>query len=96
MFDIPDEALAMAERVKQSFAVSRGEESFTFRKVSRPYHLFRLGSEQSLGTVGQEKLFTRALDMNLPGEFELAFQAFLLILLLNLTMEQLDSGSGYA
>ena len=47
--------LALGERVKESFAVSRGEESFSFRKVSRPYHLYRHGSDQSLGSVGQEE-----------------------------------------
>ncbi len=51
--DAAGRTLALGERVKQSFAVSRGEESFTFRKVSRPYHLYRHGSEQSLGSVGQ-------------------------------------------
>jgi hypothetical protein len=94
--DAEGRTLAMGERVKQSFAVSRGGESFTFRKVSRPYHLFRAGSEQSLGSVGQEKFFTRTLHMNLPAtEFDAAFQVFLLTLLLSLTMEQLDSGSSY-
>src|SRR6476659_7639725 len=39
--DAEGRTLAMGEQVKQSFAVSRGEESFKFRKVSRPYHLFR-------------------------------------------------------
>jgi hypothetical protein len=94
--DAEGRTLAMGERIKQSFAVSRGTESFNFRKVSRPYHLFRLGSEQSLGSVGQEKFFTRTLHMNLPAaEFDAAFQVFLLTLLLSLTMQQLDSGSSY-
>jgi hypothetical protein len=88
-------ALAMAERVKQSFAVSRGEESFAFRRVSRPYHLFRQGSEQSLGSVGQEKFFSRTLHMNLPAEFDAAFQVFLLTLLLSLSMQNLENSSNY-
>ena len=87
--------LALGERVKESFAVSRGEESFSFRKVSRPYHLYRQGSEQSLGSVGQEKFFTRTLHMNLPPEFEPAFQVFLLALLLALTMQNLEASSSY-
>ena len=62
----------MGERVRETFAVSRGEESFTFRKVSRPYHLYRQGSDQSLGSVGQRKFFSRTLHMNLPAEFERA------------------------
>jgi hypothetical protein len=94
--DAEDRTLAMGERVKQSFAVSRGEEGFTLRRVSRPFHLFRPGSEQSLGWVGQEKFFTRTLHMNLPTvEFDAVFQVFLLTLLLSLMMQQADSGSSY-
>lgn len=86
-------ALALAEEVRRGFAVSRGEESFSFRKVSRPYYLYRDGSEQSLGSVGQEKFFTRTLHMNLPAEFDPAFQVFLLTLLLSLTMKQLETSN---
>jgi len=94
--DASGRTLALGERVKQSFAVSRGEESFTFRKVSRPYHLYRQGSDQSLGSVGQEKFFTRTLHMNLPAEFDAAFQVFLLALLLSLTMENLERSNSYS
>jgi hypothetical protein len=93
--DAAGRTLALGERVKESFAVSRGEESFTFRKVSRPYHLYRHGSEQSLGSVGQAKFFTRTLHMNLPAEFDAAFQVFLLTLLLSLTFENLESLTRY-
>ena len=93
--DAAGRTLALGERVKQSFAVSRGEESFTFRKVSRPYHLYRHGSEQSLGSVGQEGFFSRTLHMNLPAEFDAAFQVFLLTLLLSLTFENLESLTRY-
>lgn len=89
--DASGRTLALGERVKQSFAVSRGEESFSFRKVSRPYHLYRQGSEQSLGSVGQQKFFSTTLHMNLPAEFDAAFQVFLLALLLGLTMQNLES-----
>ncbi len=85
--------LALAEEVKQNFVVSRGDESFYFRKVSRPYHLYRQGSDQSLGSVGQEGFFTRTLHMNLPAEFDPAFQVFLLTLLLSLTMKQLENST---
>jgi len=91
--DASGRTLALGERVKQSFAVSRGEESFTFRKVSRPYHLYRQGSEQSLGWVGQQKFFSTTLHMNLPAEFDTAFQAFLLALLLGLTMQNLENST---
>jgi hypothetical protein len=94
--DASGRTLALGERVKQSFAVSRGEESFSFRKVSRPYHLYRQGSEQSLGSVGQEKFFSRTLHMNLPAEFDPAFQVFLLALLLGLTMQNLENSSSYS
>jgi hypothetical protein len=93
--DAGGQTLALGERVKQSFAVSRGEESFSFRKVSRPYHLYRQGSEQSLGSVGQQKLFGTTLHMNLSGEFDAAFQVFLLSLLLSLTMENLEDLTRY-
>lgn len=83
--------LALAEPVKQDFAVSRREESFSFRKKSRPYHLYRQDSEQSLGSVGQQKFFSRTLHMNLPTEFDAPFQVFLLVLLLNLTMQAAEA-----
>jgi hypothetical protein len=94
--DASGRTLALGERVKESFAVSRGDESFIFRKVSRPYHLYRQGSDQSLGSVGQEKFFTRTLHMNLPAEFDAAFQVFLLTLLLSLTMQNLENSSSYS
>ena len=93
--DASGQTLALGERVKQSFAVSRGAESFSFRKVSRPYHLYRQGSEQSLGSVGQQKFFSTTLHMNLSGEFDAAFQVFLLSLLLSLTMENLEDLTRY-
>jgi hypothetical protein len=86
MFDILD-----GDKPKQGFAVGRGEESFSFRKVSRSFHLFRQGSDQSLGSVGQEKFFTRTLRMRLPAEFDPPFQVFLLVLVLNDTMQRLDA-----
>jgi len=90
------ETLALAEHAGQGFAVSRGGESFAFRKPSsssRPFHFYRQGDDQSLGSVGQEKFFSRTLHMNLPKEFDPAFQVFLLILLLNLTMERLENSA---
>jgi hypothetical protein len=83
--------LALGEQVKQGFAVGRGEESFSFRRVSRPFHLYRQGSDQSLGSVGQEKFFTRTLHMRLPAEFDPPFQVFLLVLVLNDAMQRLDA-----
>jgi hypothetical protein len=88
------DALALAEHAKQGFAVCRGEDSLSLRKpsmMSRPFHLYRHGDERSLGSVGQQKFFSTTLHMNLPAEFEPSFQVFLLVLLLNLTMERLDN-----
>ena len=89
--DETGQALALAEPVKQGFAVSRGGASFTLRKKSRPYHLYREGSDQSLGSVGQQKFFTRTLHMDLPAEFDPAFQVFLLVLLLGLTLQRMEN-----
>jgi hypothetical protein len=87
--------LALGEQIKQQFAVGRGADNFTFRRVKRPFHLFRQGSEQSLGSVGQEKLLGAMFQMNLPrGEFDVPFQVFLLTLLLSLTMKNLENYSG--
>jgi hypothetical protein len=91
--DASGQTLALGGRLKRSFAVSRGEENFSLRRVSRPYHLYRRGSEQSLGSVGQEKLLSGTLHMNLPAEFEPAFQVFLLSLVLALTMQNLENSS---
>lgn len=82
--------LALGEPVKSGFAVSRGGEGFSLRQVKRPYHLYRQGSDQSLGWVGQEKFFTTTLGIDLPAEFEPAFQIFLLTLVLSLTMQRMD------
>jgi len=94
--DASGQVLAVAEKTKQGFSVSRGEEGFAFRKpsfFSRPYHLYREGSDQSLGAVGQKKFFTTTLHMDLPADFDRAFQVFLLVLLLNLTMQALESST---
>ncbi len=92
--DAGGRALALGEQIRQGFAVGRGDDSFTFRKpslFSRLYHLYRHGSEDSLGSVGQEKLLGRTLHMRLPAEFDPAFQVFLLALLLNLGMQALEN-----
>jgi len=78
------QSLALGQLMGKDFAVSRGEETFSLRKRSRPYHLYRQGSDQSLGSVGQEKFFTTTLHMRLPVEFDPAFQVFLLLLPLSL------------
>lgn len=83
--------LGLGEQVKQSFVVSRGEQKFDLRKLKRPYHLYRAGSDQSLGLVGQKKFFSTTLYMELPPEFDPAFQVFLLALVLTVTMQQLES-----
>ncbi len=78
------------------FAVSRGHAVFAFRQPSysvvfRPYQLYRQGSDESLGSVGREKTFTRTLQMNLPAGFDAPFQLFLLVLLLQKIQAQKES-----
>ena len=94
--DASGQVVALAEKTKRGVAVSHGDEGFVFRKpsfFSRPYHLYREGSDQSLGAVGQKKFFTTTLHMDLPAGFDRAFQVFLLALLLNLTMQALESST---
>jgi hypothetical protein len=91
--DAGGRTLALGEPVKDGFAVSRGEEGFSLRRVKRPYHLYRQGSDQSLGWVGQEKFFTTTLSMNLPAEFDPAFQVFLLTLLLSLSLQRAENAT---
>lgn len=94
--DAGGHVLALAERVKQHSAVSYNGDSFVLRKPSfftRPFHLYRAGSDQSLGSVGQEKLLSSTLHMDLPAEFPPPVQCFLLVLLLDLTMQNLESSA---
>lgn len=96
--DADGRELASATRATRGFLIRRGDENFALRKpslFSRPYHLYREGSRESLGSVGQQRFFTTKLHMDLPREFDAAFQVFLLVLLLNLTMENLESSGGY-
>ena len=89
--DAAGQVLALAERAKRGFAVSQNGMAYMLRKgPSRPFHLYRCDSDISLGWVGQERFWAQTLGMNLPAEFTAAFQVFLLVLLLNLTMEQLE------
>jgi hypothetical protein len=94
--DAGGHVLALAERVKQHYAVSYNGDSFTFRKPSfftRPFHLYRAGSDQSLGSVGQAKLLNSSLHMDLPADFPPPVQVFLLMLLLDLTLQNLESSA---
>lgn len=91
--DAGGHTLASSLEVKRHFAIERDGARFALRRVGRPYHLYREGSTQSLGSVGQEKLLTTTLHMNLPAEFDPPFQAFLLVLLLDLTMRSADNAS---
>jgi hypothetical protein len=90
--DADGQTLAQAEPLKNDFVVTRGAESFSFRKVSRPYQLFREGSDQSLGSVGQARFLSSTLHMDLPAEFEPPFQVFLLALLVDKMIQSLDDG----
>jgi hypothetical protein len=91
--DADGRTLAQAAPVKNDFVVTRDGESFSFRKVARPYQLFREGSDQSLGSVGQARLFATSLHIDLPAEFDPPFQVFLLALLVDKTIQSLDSSA---
>ena len=92
--DAGEQVLALAERHGQGFAVTRGAENYTLRKpgiFKRLFSLYPDGQGQSLGTVGQAKFFTRRLQMDLPPSLPVAFQVFLLTLILDLTLQNMES-----
>lgn len=85
--------VAKAENGARGWIITRGGETLELRRrsiFSRLYDLRRPGSSGALGSVGQRKLFTRRLHVDLPGEFDAAFQVFALALLLDLTYVALD------
>jgi hypothetical protein len=85
--DAGGHTLALAQQVRSSFMVAHEGAVFTLRKgsfFSPPYLLYRSGSDQSLGSVGQKSLFSRTLFMDLPAGFDAAFQLFLLLLSLHI------------
>src|SRR5258708_8370824 len=61
--DAGGRTLALGERVKQSFAVIRGEERFFFPKVSRPYPLYLHSRHQPPRSLPRAKLFRPTLHM---------------------------------
>ncbi len=92
--DAAGDTLALGDIEGATLVVSRGEERFWLRQIKRAYHLYRAGSNQSLGWVGQQKIFTNSFSMDLPGEYDPAFQVFLLTLMLSLSMKTADNGGG--
>lgn len=88
--------LAAAEYGKRAFSVTSRGETFVFRRVSRHYELFRQGSDQSLGSVGQEKLIGGPMRVDLPAQFDAAFQVFLFGLVVALAMETVATDSSYS
>jgi hypothetical protein len=101
-FALTDEAgqvLALAARHKSAFAVSHGDDRFILRKsslLSPLYHLYRQdddqrGDDQPLGLVGQRKLLSQTMQIDLPKTFDLAFQAFLLVLLIDASLDSSNS-----
>lgn len=104
--DAAGEVLAVAEPVLRTnilidlgFVVQRGDQRFIFRAplhsfvAPMPYHLYRAGNEELLGSVGQQTIFARTLHANLPAEFDPPFQAFLLSLVVQkIHTEQLVNG----
>jgi hypothetical protein len=94
------EILASADKSKKgAFTVVRDGRNFDFRKpslLSRLHHLYDEGGDQSLGSVGQEKLLTMTLRMDLPESYAEAFQVYLLILVLIITLENAEQSTTYS
>ncbi|HVJ43409.1 MAG TPA: hypothetical protein VM639_18050 [Dongiaceae bacterium] len=92
--DSDEQVLALAERNGRGFSVTRGSENFALRRRGMFSRLYELGPEAGtpcLGTVGQPKLFTRQLQIDLPASLPPAFQVFLLTLILDLTLQNMES-----
>jgi hypothetical protein len=89
--DAAGAVLAEAEPRRGSFAVSRGTERYTLRRagaMQRPFRLYPEGSDQPLGSVGQAKLLTTSLHADFPPQVDAAFQLFLLVLVIDLSLQQ--------
>lgn len=80
--DADGKTLASAEHSKEAIAVTRGGESFSFRKVKKIGHqLFRAGSDQPVSWTESKG--------SPSNEFDPVFQAFLFSLVAALTEEDL-------
>jgi hypothetical protein len=87
----PDgETVAVADQVKEAFKVRLGPETFDFRagKSKLAYELFPEGKAIALGAVGQRKFWTFHFNLDLPERFDLAFQAWLLVLLKSIIIQR--------
>jgi hypothetical protein len=96
--DADGQTRALAQQVRSGFMVAHEGTVFTLRKgsfFSPPYLLFRSGSDQSLGSVGQKSLFSRTLFMDLPAGFEAAFRVFLLLLSLHVATQRAANQGAY-
>lgn len=99
MTDETGQVLALAARHKSAFAVSHGQDRFILRKSSLLSPLYRLyrqdddqrGDSQPLGSVGQRKLLSQTMQVDVPRIFDPAFQAFLLVLLLDASLDSSNS-----
>jgi hypothetical protein len=102
--DQAGQVLALAARHKSAFAVSHGDDRFILRKsslLSPLYHLYRQDRDQpqddhpvdsqSLGSVGQRKLLSQVMQIDLPTTFDLALQVFLLVLLIDASLDSSNS-----
>lgn len=104
--DASGQVLAVAEPAVRTnilidlgFVVTRGGQRYAFREPfhsfvsAMPYHLYRPGSDVSLGSVGQQSIFAHTLNANLPVDFDPQFQIFLLALVVQkIHTEQLVNG----
>jgi hypothetical protein len=102
--DESGQILALAERHKSAFTVSHENNRFILRKsslLSPLYHFYRQDNDQpqgnhaedsqALGSVGQRKLLSQTMQIDLPKTFDLAFQVFLLVLLLDYSLDSSTS-----
>ncbi|HTR87355.1 MAG TPA: hypothetical protein VMI56_22925 [Reyranella sp.] len=79
LIDPEGKTVISARQSADGVAVSRGGETFAFRKSRKSgYQLFRAGGDRPLGS-------TKGLD--LPAEFDVLFQAFLFALAIALSEE---------
>ena len=98
--DADGAVLAQAEsKGVAGWRIARGEEAFELRRrsaFSRLYDLYSQGRVEALGSVGQRKLFTTRLHVDLPSEFDTPFQIFMLALLTDLTFVSLEHTSQFS
>jgi hypothetical protein len=91
--DADEAILAEAEANGAGWLIAQGGETLELRRrsaFSRIYEFYRQGQSVALGWVGQKRVFTTRLHVDLPREFKSPFQIFTFVLLLDRTFVSLD------